>query len=451
MMCQRHAHATVDGTARAVPSASVHGSSEVRPVTTGSIPVCQSTAPRIAAPATTPRSLHGGPLIRGPRQAAACCIAPPPRGRRPPGPRSPASPRRLVPALAGGSRSPSRRAGSHSQRANAAASAADVAGRHQQPGHPPVRSLAQRLGDPAARAVPAPAAPAPRPRSRPSRRSRRGWRARAGRHRRTTPRARGRCGVRPARTGRRGRPILMSRNRSSTNSGAFVRARRTRTASPGRRSRSGPPGAGRAPSRVSPLPRTAGCRPLSLPTAGSAASTPGWATWTRAGSRSYAASSHRRVHSLVVTTAAAAAQDGTLPLEGAVVGSPGSRSACASAPPAAAAGRRAPSPPGTATPPGRRPAPRSRRASPRAPPRAPAGPPPLPRASHRPRLARTPTSRRPPGRHRAAGRRCCRHSAARDPRSRPGPPCAPRAAGVTWPARSSPTPHGTRAVSRRCR
>ena len=213
MMCQRHAHATVDGTARAVPSASVHASSEVRPVTTGSIPVCQSTAPRIAAPAMTPRSLHGGPLI-----------APPPR--RTPATRSAVSgqPRRSARRRPAASRSPWRRPGSVSQCLNESRQRGDVAGRQQQPRASPVGSRRRAPRGPRPRAGPAPAAPAPTPRSRPSRRSRARL-ASTSRSASAYDASSWRPVRGPASTNRSSRPAeRMSRNRSSTNSGAFVRA-----------------------------------------------------------------------------------------------------------------------------------------------------------------------------------------------------------------------------------
>ena len=175
---------------------------------------------------------------------------------------------------------------------------------------------------------------------------------------------------------------------------------------------------------------------------GRPASTPGSATCTRSAGSEYRSSSRRRVHALVVTTAAAA--DSTARSRAGDVVRPravAERHVHQDDQPQPARlrhqhlrGRRGDQPVQQhdgAVGDRRRP----RRPAPRAPPRRAA-------ARRRARRARAPTSRSRRARRRPGGRRCCRRWAAPGRRCRRAPR---RARRVTAPARSSPRRRATRA------
>ena len=246
------------------------------PSTNGPVPVCHNTAPRTATPPAAPRSLHADRLMR-------------PTSTRTPATRSAVSdhPRRPARRWPAASRSPLAQVRVAQPAPQRVGQRCHVAGRQEQTRASPVGSHAERLGDTAH----ARGQHRQRPRQRLGHDHAVGLGA-AGEHehvgsRRTTPRARLPCGGRPARAGRRGRRSGCRGTGRRRTSGAFVRAP-TQTH---RQSRSAI-AVNAASSRSCPLPGVTAADAQQVPAAVaalgrcSAGSTPGGATWTRAGSRS---------------------------------------------------------------------------------------------------------------------------------------------------------------------
>ncbi len=352
------------------------GRASGRPSTNGPVPVRHSTAPRIVG--------AGGDAQGPPRTSRSSRHLQ--QDARPPGRRSPTSRPARPDVAPAASRRSRRRSGSHSQRRSASASAVVVTGRQEQPGSSPVGSRAERLWDSAHA----------RGQHRQCARQRLGddhavGLAAAGEHEQRRHAAYDASSSRPVRgpvsTNRSARPaVRMPRAQSSTKSGAGVSApthehRQPRSAIAGQRRQQHVVAlAGRHRADAQEVAaRVAAYRRRRRDRRRDGRRGP-----ERGPGRTPRATD-RRDQPLVVTTAAAEPRTAPSRSQRAVVGRPGSRSACAAGPPAAAAARRARAPPGPPRRPGRRPAPGIRRASPRAPPPAPGVPPPPPRASHRPR------------------------------------------------------------------